>query len=430
MTMDLPVRTGPGTPGGALLRSYWQPVALSRHLPAGSAPQAIRILGEDLVLFRDERGRPGLLGLRCPHRRADLSYGRIEAGGLRCVYHGWVFDVEGACLEQPAEPERGRHRDKIAQKHYPVIERGGGLWAYMGAGAPPVFPNYPALAVPDDHRFTFRWHASCNYLQGNEGNVDPVHTSYLHAFDPAMQPEGGTLRPAVSQAVFGADIAPKLAVRETHFGMRIFAERQVPGPRKRQLRITNLIMPNGCAIAGSEQQFGRGGHSMFWHVPIDDESHWRFEFIFHGSVPLPKEEFEAHYRTECDESGFPKRRPENRFLQDREQMKRSYLGMDRVFPAHDLFVTESMGRIVDREEEHLATSDLALVRSRRMLAQGMADVAAGKDPVGVIRDPAANDFRDLLVVSETIDENTDVDQLCVALAAQDIYAPKRAGKAA
>src|SRR6185436_16465301 len=117
-------------------------------------------------------------------------------------------------------------------------------------------------------------------------------------------------------------------------------------------------MPNGCAIGGSEQQFGRGGHSMFWHVPIDDESHWRFEFIFHSKTRLPQVEFEQHYRQEADEHGIPNRRPENRFLQDRAMMARSYLGMGRVFPAHDLFVTESMGAIVDRDQEHLVTTDI------------------------------------------------------------------------
>ncbi len=419
--MELPVKTGPGTPGGELLRRYWQPVAISRQLPPGGPPQALRILGEDLVLFRDEKGRPGLMALRCAHRQADLSYGRIENGGLRCIYHGWLWDVEGRCLEQPAEPEKGKHRDAVRQKAYPVTERGGGIWAYMGPGEPPVFPDYPALAVSDEHRFTWRWYSNCNYLQGNEGNIDPVHLSYLHMFDPALAPQGGTLRTAVSQSVFSADLAPKLAIRETHFGLRVFSERRVP---ERQLRITNLIMPNGCAIGGSEQQFGRGGHSMFWHVPIDDESHFRFEFIFHGRALIPHKEFEAHYMQEADEFGFPHRRPENRFLQDRELMNRSYIGMGRVFPAHDLFVTESMGKIVDRDAEHLAGSDLAIARARRMLAQAAADVAAGKDPVGVMRDPSKNDYRDLLVISEKIDENADVDELCESLKAQDIYAPK------
>jgi phthalate 4,5-dioxygenase oxygenase subunit len=425
--MELPVRTGPGTPGGNLLRRYWQPIAISRFLAPGSPPQAIRILGEDLVLFRDENGNPGLLALRCAHRQADLSYGRIENGGLRCIYHGWLWDVAGRCLEQPAEPEKGKHREAVRQKSYPLIERGGGIWAYMGPGKAPVFPDYPALAVPDEHRFTWRWHSACNYLQGNEGNIDPVHLSYLHGFDPSLAKQDGALRTAVSQSIFSADLAPKLAVRETHFGLRLFSERHIP---QRQLRITNLIMPNGCAIGGSEQQFGRGGHSMFWHVPIDDESHWRFEFIFHSKAKIPREEFEAHYRQEADEHGIPHRRAENRFLQDRAMMARSYIGMGRVFPAHDLFVTESMGAIVDRDAEHLAGSDVAIARARRMLSQASADVAAGKDPVGVNRDPAKNDYRDLLVISETVDESAELDDIASSLAAQDIYQIKPAGKAA
>jgi phthalate 4,5-dioxygenase len=418
--VELPVKTGPGTPGGALLRRYWQPVALSKDLPQGGAPQAIRILGEDLVLFRDEAGRAGLLGLRCAHRRADLSYGRIEKGGLRCVYHGWLFDVAGRCLEQPAEPEGGRNRDKVRQKSYPCIERGGAVWAFMGSGEAPLFPGYPVLNAPEEHRFTFRWHSNCNYFQANEGNLDPVHTSYLHAYEPDPELQKDALKTSYTQTLFGADTAPKLAVRETRFGLRILAERRLPADR-RLLRVTNFVMPNACAIGGAETPFGRGGNSMFWHVPIDDVSHWRVEFTFHSKVKLPKEQMEKSYLAEFETDGRPKRRPGNRYLQDRGQMRHSYVGMGRVFPSHDLFITESQGAIVDREEEHLVTSDIAISRSRRMLLEAMADVAAGRDPRGVLRNAAENDYRDLLVLSETLEPGTDVDRFCAALEAEDIY---------
>src|SRR2546427_803366 len=156
---NLLTQVGPGTPCGELMRRYWQPVALSEELPPGGAPLPVRLLGEDLVLFRDDQGRPGLLGIHCSHRGADLSYGRLEDGGLRCIYHGWLYDIEGRCLEQPGEPanqtglavERGKASDdprsaagpapfheKIRHTAYPCIERAGVIWAYLGPGEPPL----------------------------------------------------------------------------------------------------------------------------------------------------------------------------------------------------------------------------------------------------------------------------------------------------
>ena len=141
-------QTNAGTPAGELLRRYWQPVALSSSLAAGGAPVAERIMGEDVVIFRDENGRPGVLAKRCAHRCADLSYGRVEAGGLRCVYHGWVFDVNGRCLETPAEPPSSTMKDRVTQRAYPCREAAGAVWAYFGPAGPPLFPKFPALADP------------------------------------------------------------------------------------------------------------------------------------------------------------------------------------------------------------------------------------------------------------------------------------------
>src|SRR5216684_1591436 len=142
---DLLTQTGPGTPGGALLRCYWQPVALAEELPPGGAPLPVRVLGEELVLFRDDQGRPGLLGLHCSHRGADLSYGRVEAGGLRCLYHGWLYDAAGRCLEQPGEPAGSTFHERIRQTAYPCVERGGLILAYLGPGEAPLPPDYEFL---------------------------------------------------------------------------------------------------------------------------------------------------------------------------------------------------------------------------------------------------------------------------------------------
>src|SRR5215210_6017957 len=163
---DLITRTGPGMPGGAVLRRYWQPAALAEELPPGGPPLPVRLFGEDLVLFRDEQGRPGLLGLHCPHRGADLSYGRLEDGGLRCLYHGWLFDVGGQCLEQPGEPAGSTFCQRVRHTAYPCVEAAGIIFAYLGPGEPPLLPAYEALTVPDDHRFVIKYFHDCNYLQG------------------------------------------------------------------------------------------------------------------------------------------------------------------------------------------------------------------------------------------------------------------------
>ncbi len=415
---ELLTRTGPGTPGGDLLRRYWQPIMMLQDFAPGSPPLPVRVMGEDLVLFRDDKGRPGLLGLKCPHRCADLSYGRVEDGGLRCIYHGWLFDIGGNCLEQPGEPDGGAHRDKFKHLSYPCVERAGAIWTYMGPGAPPLFPNFPPLIVPDAYRSTSRWYSQCNYLQGNEGNVDPVHTSYLHRY-AADDIDDLSQR---SQRVFGVDTAPRLSIRETRFGIRIFAERTVGDTGSKILRVTNFVMPNACAIGGFEASLGRGGASMFWHVPIDDHHHWRMEFTFHSKQPLPREIMSRIYNAEQLPGGYSRRNAQNRYLQNRDEMNRSYVGMGRNFPTHDLFVTESQGPILDRSKEHLVSSDVAIVRTRRMMLAAMHDVAAGKEPVGVIRNQADNDFRDLLVLTETLDAGADNDAFCAALEREDIYA--------
>jgi phthalate 4,5-dioxygenase oxygenase subunit len=414
---ELLTRTGPGTPGGELLRRYWQPIMLLKDFAPGSPPLAVRVMSEDLVLFRDDAGRPGLLGLKCPHRCADLSYGRVEDGGLRCVYHGWLFDIDGNCLEQPGEPQGGVHRELYKHLSYPCLERAGAVWAYMGPGTPPLFPSYPALSAPDAYRSNARWYSECNYLQGNEGNVDPIHTSYLHRY--AAEDVDAYSR--TSQRVFGVDTAPKLSVRETRFGVRIFTDRKVGDTGTKILRLTNFVMPNACAIGGFEASLGRGGTSMFWHVPIDDTHHWRMEFTFHSKKALPREIMSQIYSAEQLPGGYSRRNAQNRYLQNRDEMNRSYLGMGRNFPTHDLFVTESQGPILDRTKEHLVSSDIAIVRTRRLMLAAIRDIAAGKEPIGVIRNVADNDFRDLLVLTETLDAGVDNEAFCAQLEAEDIY---------
>jgi phenylpropionate dioxygenase-like ring-hydroxylating dioxygenase large terminal subunit len=386
---ELLTRVGPGTPGGELLRRYWQPAALAEELPMGGAPVPVRLLGEDLVLFRDDDGRPGLLGIHCPHRGADLSYGRLEDGGLRCIYHGWLFDVTGRCLEQPGEPAGSTFHERIRQRAYPCVEQAGLIFAYLGPGAPPLLPAYDFLTMPDDHRFVTKTHQECNYLQGNEGNIDPVHLSFLHRINSDTD----------AAAYTAGDLRPTIDIEETSYGVRIYSVRTV-GADQRYVRVSNFVMPNLAAVPG-----GGNGFIANWHVPIDDTNHWRFDIRVSVGVPMDREAM-LRSRTELTPDYRMVRNRANRYLQDREEMKtRTYSGMGMAFQAHDKCITEGEGPIQDRTQEHLGSTDRAIMLQRRLLLKAIEDVRAGRDPLHVLRSSA--EVPELVVRNETIPESVD-----------------------
>ncbi len=369
---DLLTRTGPGTPGGELLRRYWQPAALSEELPPDGPPLPIRLLSEDLVLFRDERGRIGLIGLHCLHRGADLSYGRLEHGGLRCIYHGWLYDVEGKCLQQPGEPEGSRYFEKIQNVAYPCREVGGLILTYLGPGAPPETPAYPFLVAPDELRANSKHFDDCNYLQGNEGNIDSIHSSFLHDGDP-VNPENN----------HGYEL---IEAMETHYGFRAYWVRP-DGPETLSVQVrNNFALPNITAIGD--------GMTANWHVPIDDTHHWKYWLRTCPSAAAR----DAAVAGRADLTGdyHLVRNRENRYLQDREEMKTlTYSGIGLVNQPQDACVLETAGPIQDREQEHLGFSDQAIIVERQQLFRAIEDVQAGRDPAGVIRDPARNDFGEM-----------------------------------
>jgi phthalate 4,5-dioxygenase oxygenase subunit len=270
------------------MRRYWQPLALAEELPHGGAPLRVNVLGEELVLFRDDQGQPGLLGLHCSHRGTDLSYGRIENGGLRCIYHGWLYDVCGRVIEQPGEPGGGANRSQIRHRAHPCKEAGGVIFTYMGPGEPPLLPDYEFLSVPAEQRTVTKILYNCNYLQANEGNIDPVHLSFLHQFladapMPLRRVVPGT--DTTDNTLLGKDIAPAIEIELTDFGLRICSLR-ASGEDKTYLRVTNFVMPNLAAFGGST--VGEG-YSVHWHVPIDDASHWKYVFMFSREKALPPE---------------------------------------------------------------------------------------------------------------------------------------------
>jgi phenylpropionate dioxygenase-like ring-hydroxylating dioxygenase large terminal subunit len=403
---ELMCRTGPGTPGGNMMRRYWLPVGLSEELPQGGAPLPVTILSERLVLFRDEADRVGLLQRGCPHRCADLSFGRIEDGGLRCLYHGWLYDVAGNCLEQPGEPPESTYKNEVKALSYPLVEKGGMIFAYLGKDAPPEFPDWEFLNAPEAHRFHLRTVIECNYLQALEGNIDPVHLSYLHRPLTRVdtRPVPGSTKSA--DVFYAEERRPRLDLEPTDYGIRIFSVRGADND-KQYLRITNFIMPCSAAIVGNEGRVNEG-YAVHWHVPIDDYNNMRFDFIYNRVRPLDKEKYRTRIGNVTGPDGVTRRSFDNRYFQSREAMQtENFTGMGGSFNVHDAFATESMGPISDRTQEHLATSDRIIVRARNQILEAIADVAEGKEPRGVIRDPVGRDRSHVVVVSEVIPKGVD-----------------------
>jgi phthalate 4,5-dioxygenase oxygenase subunit len=404
---ELLTQTNAGTPCGELFRRYWQPVALSEELKADGAPVPVTLMGEELVIFRDERGRVGVLDAHCCHRGADLSYGRLEDGGLRCIYHGWLYDVNGKILEQPGEPNGGEHRDAYCLSSFPCREIGGIVLAYIGPGEPPLVPNYEFFQVSDELRFVSKIHHSCNYLQSNEGNIDPVHLSFLHRnlelseTDKKRRVTGSENSP---NSLFGADIAPRIDVELTDFGVRIFSIRNVEDD-KIYFRTSNFIMPNFSTFPG---QTAAEGYSVNWHVPIDDHSHWKFVIVFSRTRALDRG-LMLRGRDELQPDYHMVRTKANRYLQDRASMKnKSFSGIGYNFQAQDACVIEGAGRVQDRTKEHLVASDKAIIAARKLLLKGIQDVKDGRDPLHVVRDPDANSFAHIAVISEVAPKAADI----------------------
>ncbi len=402
---DLLTRTDRGTPGGEMMRRYWLPAALSEELPAGAdAPLQIRLVGEDLVLFRDDDGRPGLLGLHCPHRGADLSYGRVEDGGLRCVYHGWLFDVSGQCRDQPGEPEGSDFCRKVRQLSYPCQELGGVIFAYLGPGEPPLLPRYEFLTVPEEQRFVSKNYQDCNYLQGSEGNIDPVHNNLLHHPNTNLEHTGVDGYQGFRGGRGPVPGLQRLDCEVTRFGLEL-CDTTPASPGQDNLRTYNFVMPSLTVFPGP--MGGKRGYSGNWHVPIDNVSHFKYTFIFNRYEPIDRDLARRRLGLGLNPDYRLVQNKSNRYMQDRAAMKtHSYSGI-QGFAAQDTWAIEGMGPIYDRTQEHLGYSDKIIVAARKQLLKAVEDVRQGKDPQHVTRDPAGNSFPDMVVWVETVPEGTD-----------------------
>ena len=391
---DLITRTSPGTAAGALLRRYWQPAALADELSGNRPVKPVRLMGEDLVAFRDDKGRYGLLGRHCPHRGTDLAYGRLEDGGLRCAFHGWLFDVNGTCLQTPAEPDNSNLCANIRQKSYPVVERSGILFAYLGPGEPPAFPQFDCFIAPPTHTFAFKGMIDCNWLQSLEVGIDPAHTSFLHRFFEDEDPDKGygkMFRDTSKDSdmpmtkIMREFPRPRIEVEPTDYGFRLITLRQISGDNA-HVRVTNLIFPNGFIIPMSREMT-----ISQWHVPIDDVKHYWYAIFTSFGAAVDKDEMRRQ-RLELYQlpDYVPRKNKSNDYGFDaHEQEHATYTGMGADINVHDQWACESMGAIQDRTQEHLGTSDKAISAYRRLLRQALDQSATGARPMMVLDAAAA-----------------------------------------
>lgn len=393
---QLLTETNPGTPCGEFMRRYWQPVALSEELE-GDTPLPVRVMGENLVLYRKENGEPALIERRCPHRGMDLSYGRLEHGGLRCLYHGWLFNENGQCLQQPNEPAASTFKDRIHITAYPCTEAGGLVLAYMGAGEPPPLPQIPFLAADPSWSHVSKRYHECNFVQAND--IDPSHLSYLHLLFDAKLANGP------SNQYNSQDLAPDTDCEETAFGLRAYSIRHMKNGET-YVRLTNFIMPNMQAFVGAPIFDPRvmkpnddHGYSLHWHVPIDDEHHWKYVIHYSAIGPIDHEYQERIQSGEVDENGKAIRTAANRYLQDRQEMKtRTFSGIGNSFQDQDRMAVESQGPIYDRSYEHLGVADKPMIEQRKLIFAGIEDVRNGRDPK-ILRNDGTNPFDELITRS-------------------------------
>jgi phthalate 4,5-dioxygenase oxygenase subunit len=377
---ELLTRSGPGTPLGEALRRYWVPALLSEELPAPDcSPLRARLLGEDLVAFRDSSGQVGLVDAHCAHRGASLFFGRNEECGIRCVYHGWKYDVAGRCVDMPNEPTESNFREKIKLNAYPCRERGGIVWAYMGpAGSAPGLPDLEWATLPEAQRCVSKRLQECNYLQALEGAVDLSHIVFLHR---SVADEQGRTDLDLARR----DPSPKLEVLDTAGGLVVAARRNADRERY-YWRINQFIMPWYTMFPPLVDE-GIGGHAF---VPIDDGSCWVYNLTWDPTGPLaPVAEgiygdlIPGTYRSRANRA--------NDFLVDRAvQQAVSYTGIPG-FAAQDCAVQESMGQIRDRTREHIGPSDLPIIAVRRRLKEAVEAVQTGREPPGL--DPMSQRVR-------------------------------------
>ncbi len=382
---DLLTQTGPDTPMGRMFRSYWIPALLAEELPENDCPPVrVKLLSERLIAFRDTNGQLGLIDEFCAHRGVSLWFGRNEDCGLRCPYHGWKYDVSGQCIDVPSEPEESGFAKKVKLKSYPLIERGGVLWTYMGpADKQPPLPEWEFCTVGQKQTFSTKRMQESNWLQAMEGGIDSSHVSFLHRGDLNSDP---LFKGAKGNQYNLSDSRPVFEVVESPGGLYIGARRNAENGHY-YWRITQWVMPSFTMIAP------RGNHSVHGHfwIPIDDENCWAWSYDYHPMRELSEAEVTAmksgkgiHVRY-VPGTFRPAANKDNDYLMNREAQKAgtTFSGIEGI-GMQDASLQESMGPVVDRTKENLVSTDNGIIMARhRLLRAVKAFVDKGVTPPGV-----------------------------------------------
>ncbi len=364
---EILTRTGPDTPMGRLMRRFWIPAMTTAELPAADEPPVrLRLLGEALVVFRDSRGRVAVFDEHCPHRGASLFFGRVEQEGIRCVYHGWKFDVDGHCLDMPTEAADSPMRCKLRARSHAAREAGGVLWVFLGgdAHAAPPLPGFEWLGLPASHVHVSRWEQECNYAQAMEGEVDSAHVGFLHR---RIDRTDGDDR-ALTGRYFQDDTAPLWKVVPTPGGFMACNGRRVDGGQ-RYWRLNQFLLPFYTMIPPHPDD----ARLVRMWVPMSDERCWVLCATFRPDRPLGEQELNAwrngenSHRRVVPGTTRPTERLDNDYLIDRQAQKTvSFTGIPGI-RAQDAMVAETAGPIADRTREHLGSSDRAVVALRNTL---------------------------------------------------------------
>ena len=384
---ELLTRTKSGTAMGEYFRRFWQPIALSRELAEPDCPPIrVKVMGEDLIAFRDTKERVGLIEPRCAHRGADLFFGRNEECGIRCIYHGWKYDVDGKCIELPNVPEGPAYHGKIAIKAYPTREYGELVWAYLGPRErmPEKLPELEFAMLPASHRYVTKRLQECNWAHSIEGALDTAHFSFLHMPAPSVKANTNPDAAADERRLrwLRNDPLPEFSIAEHEVGFVVGGSRRAEDEGY-YWRLTQFMVPAHSVTPSALP--GETYYAYTW-VPITDEACWIYTYAWHPDRPLSAEE-----RAKYEKGGFgqfavlgpgfaPVRNRSNDFLIDREEQKhKSFTGV-RGVAEQDAMAQASQGVIADRTREHLTPTDIGVVRFRRLMLEAAKSLAAGKEP--------------------------------------------------
>lgn len=382
------MQTKAGTPMGDYFRRYWLPALLATELPQPDCPPVrVRLLGEDLIAFRDTSGRIGLIDEFCAHRRASLFWGRNEECGLRCVYHGWKYDIDGTCVDIPNEPPEYAIAKNVRTRAYLTQEYGGLIWAYMGPREHvPDLPKLEWARVPEKHRYISKRFQQTNYLQAVEGGIDSSHSNFLHASVDAFRQTPSYVEKVRNSTNLRAkyhllDRAPKFTVKKTDYGLLVAVRRNAEEDSY-YWRLTQFLLPAYTMIP---YQKGLSIHGHCW-VPRDEETCWVWTMTWNPDAPLSSEDWstinnETFVHAQVDPTTFrPYRNADNNYMIDREQQRETTMTGIHGFASQDQALQESMGPTVDRTRERLGTSDTAIIAMRRLLLQEVRAFQQGQEP--------------------------------------------------